>query len=78
MRSLRRHQARTHQARRLSEHLNQHYDDVRCPCAHDPRIMARFKEQPQVCSERCCGNPRKYEKGDAKLTMQERRAVICD
>lgn len=73
MRALRRHQARTHMERRLKEDRNQHYDDLKCACWTDPRAMARFKEQPQVCSLECCGNQRRWAKGAGKLTMQERR-----
>jgi hypothetical protein len=75
MRALRRHQAQSHMMRRLKEDRNQHYDDKRCPCWTDPRAMARFKEQPQVCSCRGCGNPRRWEKGANQFTMQERRAL---
>lgn len=72
-RSYRRHQTTSHQARRLKEDRNQHYDNLTCPCWTDKRAMARFKEQPQTCSQRCCGNPRKWEKGQDRLTVQERR-----
>jgi hypothetical protein len=64
-RALRRHQAQAHMMRRLKAHNNQHYDD--------PREMARFREQPQVCSCENCGNVRRRAKGAEKLTMQERR-----
>ena len=60
--------------RRLSEDHNQHYGDLTCPCWHDPKTMARFKEQPKRCSCYGCGNPRKYEKGRERLTLQERKA----
>lgn len=33
--------------------------------------MARFKEQPQLCSKRCCGNQRAHE----GPTIQERRQM---
>ncbi len=69
-RSFRRHQANRHMRRRLKEDRNQHYDDLKCPCWHDPKAMARFKEQPQICSCRGCGNQRRWE----GPTMQERRA----
>jgi hypothetical protein len=70
--SFRRHQTERHMRRRLSEDRNQHYADLACPCWTDPRVMARFKEQPQVCSCRGCGNQRRWE----GLTLQERRQVI--
>lgn len=70
-RSERRHQITAHQQRRLKEDRNQHYDDLTCPCWTSPRAMARFKEQPQVCSLSCCGNPRRHFGGG---TLQERRA----
>jgi phage terminase small subunit len=60
-RAFRRHQAERHMRRRLKEDRNQHYDDLTCPCWHDPRAMARFKEQPQRCSCWGCGNQRRYE-----------------
>jgi hypothetical protein len=36
--------------RRLKEDRNQHYNDLSCPCWSDPKVMARFREQPQRCS----------------------------
>jgi len=74
-RAIRRHQAITHMKRRLKEHTNQHYDDVRCPCFTDPRARARYKEQPQMCSSWCCGNARRWLRGAERLTLQERVAV---
>lgn len=74
VRALRRHQAVTHMRRRLKEDRNQHYDDLKCSCWTDPRAMARFKEQPKVCSCSMCGNPRRWDKGAGQLTVQERRA----
>jgi hypothetical protein len=74
MRAMRRHQAQTHMMRRLKENRNQHYDDLKCPCWTDGRAMARFKEQPQVCSCPGCGNPRRWFKGASRLTVQELRA----
>ena len=72
-RALRRHQAQSHMMRRLKEDRNQHYDQLTCPCWTDKKAMARFKEQPQLCSRHCCGNPRRHEKGKSKLTLQEQR-----
>lgn len=71
-RAFRRHQANRHMMRRLKEDRNQHYNDLTCACWTDPKAMARFKEQPQVCSCRGCGNQRKWE-GDS---IQERRAKL--
>ena len=71
-RALRRHQADRHMWRRLKEDRNQHYRQLDCPCWFDPKAMARFKEQPQGCSCRGCGNQRRYE-GE---TLQERRAAL--
>ncbi len=68
-RAFRRHQVTRHMMRRLKEDRNEHYNDLDCPCWTDPRAMARFKEQPQLCSRRCCGNQRKWE----GLTVQEKR-----
>lgn len=75
-RALRRHQAETHMKRRLTEDRNQHYDKLTCACWTNPKAMARFKEQPKVCSGPCCGNPRRFFKGDARITVQERRAAV--
>ena len=60
-RDYRRHQADRHMRRRLKEDRNQHYRDLDCACWTDPKAMARFNEQPQFCSRRCCGNQRRYE-----------------
>lgn len=60
-RAYRRHQTQRHMWRRLKQDRNQHYNDLTCPCWHDPQVMARFKEQPQVCSCRGCGNQRRWE-----------------
>jgi hypothetical protein len=57
-RAFRRHQTQRHMWRRLKEDRNEHYRDLSCPCWYDPKAMARFKEQPQVCSRECCGNQR--------------------
>lgn len=77
-RAFRRHQTDSHMWRRLKEDRNQHYNDLRCACWTDPKAMARFKEQPQVCSRgECCGNPRNscFGTGRERLTMQERRSI---
>ena len=77
-RAERRHQAVRHMRRRLKEDRNQHYDDLTCACWTDPRAMARFKEQPKVCSNPwCCGNPRRLRgRLEERLTMQEKRALL--
>lgn len=73
-RGIRRHQAQSHMMRRLKEDRNQHYNDLTCACWTSKKHMARFKEQPKVCSScRCCGNPRIMEKGQERLTLHERR-----
>lgn len=72
-RALRRHQAETHMRRRLKEDRNQHYNDLTCACWTDPKAMARFKEQPKLCSCWMCGNPRRH--GWNEVTMQERHAA---
>jgi len=38
--------------------------------------MARFREQPQICSGACCGNVRRWEKGAKGLTVQEQRMLF--
>ena len=60
-RAFRRHQTDRHMRRRLKEDRNQHYRDLTCACWTDPKVMARFKEQPQRCSCRGCGNQRYHE-----------------
>jgi|KBSMisStaDraftv2_1062788.scaffolds.fasta_scaffold82448_2 hypothetical protein len=72
-RAFRRHQAYRHMWRRLKEDRNQHYNDLSCPCWTDGKAMARFKEQPTVCSGPCCGKPRRWYKGQERFTTQERR-----
>jgi len=73
-RQFRIHQTNTHMNRRLKEDRNQHYDNLSCACWTEPKAIARFKEQPKLCSCFGCGNPRKWQKGSEGLTMQERRA----
>lgn len=72
-RAMRRHQADRHMWRRLKEDRNQHYNDLTCACWTDLRVMARFKEQPKLCSCWMCGNPRRSMKGVDARTIQERR-----
>ncbi len=73
-RAFRRHQTDRHMWRRLKEDRNQHYNDLDCPCWTDPRTMARFKEQPKVCSCWMCRNPRRISfKKKERLTLQERK-----
>jgi hypothetical protein len=68
-RAYRRHQTMRHMRRRLKQDRNQHYDDLACSCWHDPKAMAKFKEQPKQCSCWMCANLRATE----GATMQERR-----
>jgi hypothetical protein len=75
-RAFRRHQTQRHMWRRLKEDRNQHYNDLQCPCYTDPKAMARFKEQPQICSNPCCGNQR-HAWGHKNLTIQERK-FLCN
>ncbi len=75
-RAFRRHQTDSHMWRRLKEDRNQHYDNLKCACYTDPRVMARFKEQPKSVSHcACCCNPRRFAKGVDRITMQERRVA---
>jgi hypothetical protein len=69
-RAYRRHQTARHLRRRLSEDRNQRYNDLSCPRWSDPKVMARFKEQPQACSCMSCCNQRRWY----GRTMQELRA----
>ncbi len=73
-RAFRRHMAHSKMWRRLKEDRNQHYNDLSCPCWTDPKTMARFKEQPKLCSCWMCRNARQSE-GPA---IQERRAAWID
>jgi len=66
----RRHKAYSKMMRRLKEDRNEHYNWLNCPCHHDKKAMARFKEQPQYCSRECCGNQRKHY----GRSIQERKA----
>lgn len=73
-RAFRRHHAYRQMWRRLKEDRNQHYNDLNCPCWHDKKAMAVFKEQPKRCSCYMCGNPRRAAWGvKNRLTMQEQR-----
>lgn len=71
-RAYRRHQTNRHMWRRLKEDRNQHYEDLSCLCWTDKKAMARFKEQPKLCSCYLCGNER-HKWGKVELTMQELR-----
>lgn len=71
-RAYRRHKAISTMRRRLKEDRNQHYDDLTCACWTNRRTMARFKEQPALCSCWGCGNQRKW----CGPTIQERRAAL--
>lgn len=66
-RVFRRHHANRQMWRRLKEDRNQHYMDLKCPCWTDKKAMARFKEQPKLCSCYMCRNFRQSE----GPTMQE-------
>jgi hypothetical protein len=53
-----------------------------CRCVLDnsgvllsPRNVGRMANTPHPCSCRCCGNPRRHEKGKASLTIQEIRSI---
>lgn len=70
-RAFRRHQAHTKMWRRLKEDRNQHYENLTCACYTEPKAMARFKEQPKLCSCWMCCNYRKW----FGPSIQERRAV---
>lgn len=74
-RAFRRHQTNRHMRRRLKEDRNEHYNDLSCACWHDPKAMARFKEQPQRCSAFCCGNQR-HVWGRKDMTIAERRQSL--
>jgi hypothetical protein len=73
-RAFRRHQTQRHMWRRLKEDRNQHYENLDCACYTDPRAMAKFKEQPKLCSCWMCQNWRKLN----GPTIQELRAFQED
>jgi hypothetical protein len=58
--------------RRLKADRNQHYTDLSCGCWTNPRVMARFKEQPKRCACWMCSNPRRRL---GELTVQELKAA---
>jgi hypothetical protein len=58
--------------RRLKEDRNQHYNNLSCPCWTDKKAMAKFKEQPKLCSCWACGNQR-LQYG---LTIQEEKQLL--
>ena len=60
-RAFRRHKAEAKMWRRLKEDRNQHYNNLACPCWTDQKFMARFKEQPKLCSCFACGNQRQHQ-----------------
>ena len=68
-RAFRRHMAYTKMWRRLKEDRNEHYEQLDCPCWYDKKAMARFKEQPKLCSCWMCSNQRGIE----GRTLQERK-----
>ncbi len=78
-RAFRRHKAHAKMWRRLHEDRNQHYEDLTCACYTDPKVMAKFKEQPKLCSCWMCGNPRRVAWNvKDRVTIQERRAAQDD
>lgn len=40
--------------------------------------LGTYRKTKVPCSDHCCGNPRRYEKGKDRLTIQERRAFEDD
>jgi hypothetical protein len=70
-RAFRRHQTMRHMWRRLKEDRNQHYENLTCPCWHDPKEIAKFKEQPKRCGCWMCSRQR----ATYGITLQERRFV---
>jgi hypothetical protein len=41
--------------------------------ADNPKFVGKLANTPHPCSGRCCGNPRRHEKGKGCLTLQELR-----
>lgn len=62
--------------RRLKEDRNQHYNDLTCPCWTDKKAMARFKEQPKLCSCWMCCNPR-HSQLEGPF-QEEKNKYFCD
>jgi hypothetical protein len=75
-RAWRRWKRYTTMMRRLKKDWNQHYRNLVCPCRTDPKFRSIMADTPKRCSAACCGNGRRYEKGKAKVSLQERRAGI--
>lgn len=75
----RRHKAYANMWRRLKADRNQHYENLECPCWYDKKTMARFKEQPKLCSCFMCRNPRRVSwNKKEQLTLAERRQDLAD
>lgn len=62
--------------RRLKKDWNQHYRNLNCPCRTDPKFRSIMADTPKRCSAACCGSARRYEKGKARVSLQERRAEV--
>lgn len=65
---------------RISKTLRKHKQRKKYSCykAGD-KVFPIHLETPKTHSScRCCGNPRKHEKGKDKLTIQEKRATDTD
>jgi hypothetical protein len=58
-RAFRRHQARRHQIRRLTEDRAQHGRNRLCGCFGDAAVIGMFKDTPCRCSCWMCGNGRR-------------------
>jgi hypothetical protein len=73
-RAFRRRQTACHMWRRLKEDRNQRYDKLNCVCWHDPKALAKFKEQPKTCDSWMCSNQR----ATFGPKLQERKFFAAD
>ena len=61
---------RRHHYQRLKKKRNKYYGGV-----SDKREIGLFANTPKICSDICCGNPRRHF---GEITIQERKAEKND
>jgi len=69
---------RLHDEKRIKKKITKMVKETWCKAGDtgellSPKNIGRMAHTPHSCSCRCCGNPRKYEKGVSKLTKQEQK-----
>ena len=60
-------------AKRIQRTLRKHKSRMHYHVGYARKLHLETPKSSSRC--RCCGNPRKYEKGRDKLTIQERRKL---